>query len=143
MAGHGEKLSRKKELALVALLASSTLPEAAAKVGVHERTLFRWLKNPDFKATYRRLRRECVEAATAKLQKGMEEAVNCLMEILTAKETKFFQKDGKVTDARNVVAWGPRLGAAKSILELALKASELEDLEKRVTELERRFKNAR
>lgn len=43
MAGHGEKLSRKKELALAALLVSPPLPEAATKVGVHERTLFRWL----------------------------------------------------------------------------------------------------
>jgi hypothetical protein len=56
MAGHGEKLSRKKELALAALLVSPPLPEAATKVGVHERTLFRWLKNPDFKTAYQRLR---------------------------------------------------------------------------------------
>ena len=84
-----------------------------------------------------------MEDATAKLQKGMEKAVNCLMEILTTEETKFFQKDGEVTDSRDVVAWGPRLGAAKSILELALKASSLEDLEKRVTELERKFSNER
>lgn len=84
-----------------------------------------------------------MEDATAKLQKGMEEAVNCLMEILTTEETKFFQKDGEVTDSRDVVAWEPRLGAAKSILELALKASALEDLEKRVTELERKFSNER
>lgn len=30
---------------------------------------------------------------------------------LEAHETKFFQSDGKVTDSRRVVAWGPRLTA--------------------------------
>jgi phage terminase small subunit len=30
---------------------------------------------------------------------------------LEAEETKFFQKDGQVTDQRNVWAWGPRLTA--------------------------------
>lgn len=30
---------------------------------------------------------------------------------LDANETKFFQKDGLVTDTRDVIAWGPRLTA--------------------------------
>jgi hypothetical protein len=138
--GHGEKLSRKKEQAIAALLVSPTLSIAAEKVGVHERTLFRWLKNEDFKAEYQRLRRECVTAATAKLQSAMGKAVDAMLEILEAEETRFFQKDGEVTDSRDVVAWGPRLGAAKTILEMGLKGLELEDIERRVSELERKLK---
>lgn len=36
---------------------------------------------------------------------------------LEANETKFFQKDGIVTDSRDVIAWGPRLSA----LDMAMK----------------------
>lgn len=45
---------------------------------------------------------------------------------LEAKETKFFQKDGKVKDQKNVVAWGIRQGA----LEKALKLLNLYPIEK-------------
>lgn len=37
---------------------------------------------------------------------------------LEASETKFFQKDGIVTDTRDVVAWGPRLQALENAFRL-------------------------
>lgn len=37
---------------------------------------------------------------------------------LEANETKFFQKDGIVTDTRDVVAWGPRLQALENAFRL-------------------------
>jgi hypothetical protein len=39
MAGHGEKLSRKREQAIAALLSASTLVEAAKAAGIGDRTL--------------------------------------------------------------------------------------------------------
>ncbi|MGA9477177.1 MAG: hypothetical protein WBV21_05330 [Desulfobacterales bacterium] len=70
----------------------------------------------------------------------MGKAVDAMLDILEAEETRFFQIDGEVTDSRDVVAWGPRLGAVKTILEMVLKGLELEDLEGRVSELERKLK---
>jgi len=45
MIGHGEKLNRKQEAAIGALLTCSSLPEAAIAVGVSQSSLRRWLKN--------------------------------------------------------------------------------------------------
>ena len=60
MVGHGEKLSRKQEQAIVALLQQSTIAEAARVAGIGETTLWRWLQNDDFKVEYRSAKREAV-----------------------------------------------------------------------------------
>ncbi|WP_010038067.1 hypothetical protein [Gemmata obscuriglobus] len=50
MAGTGEdKLSARQELAIVALLGSSTVKGAAEQAKVSEASLFKWLKDPAFK----------------------------------------------------------------------------------------------
>ncbi len=57
MAGSSEKLGRKKEGAIAALLTQRNAEEAArvAKVGI--RTLYRWQKESEFDAAYRAARR--------------------------------------------------------------------------------------
>ena len=67
--GHGEKLSRKQELAISHLLTSDTLRAAAEAIGVHESTLRAWLKLPRFAAEYRERRYwQIVELAVTQLQ---------------------------------------------------------------------------
>ena len=44
MRGHGEKLSRKQEALISALLLAPTLAEAAQAAGIHEATAWRWLR---------------------------------------------------------------------------------------------------
>jgi hypothetical protein len=44
MTGHGQKLSRKKESAIAALISLPTIGDAAKLVGIGEKTLFRWLQ---------------------------------------------------------------------------------------------------
>jgi hypothetical protein len=78
MTGHGEKLSRKKETAVVALLAAPTVTAAAAQAGIGERTLRRWLQTPEFKAAHRDARRQIVEASIARLQRATTDAVEAL-----------------------------------------------------------------
>jgi hypothetical protein len=46
MAGHGEKLGRKQEEAIAALLWRRNIDEAARVAGVGARTLLQWLKLP-------------------------------------------------------------------------------------------------
>lgn len=122
MTGHGQKLTRKSEQALVALLAEPTLPAAAARVGVSEATIARWLRNPQFRAAYREARRQIVEAAIGTLQGATSEAVETLRRNL-------HQKSGSV-----------QVRAAIAILDRATAAIELMDLAQRVEALEIRSK---
>jgi Helix-turn-helix domain of transposase family ISL3 len=68
--GHGEKLTRRQEQAIAALLAEPTLAAAAARCGVAETTLWRWMQIPTFEAAFR--------AAVASLQHAATDAVSCL-----------------------------------------------------------------
>jgi hypothetical protein len=123
--GHGEKLSRKQELAISHLLTSDTLRAAAEAIGVHESTLRAWLKLPRFAAEYRERRRQIVELAVTQLQG------------LTA--------DAATTLRRNLTCGTPavEVRAATAVMELAIKAIEVADLAQRVEDLEMLAKGLR
>jgi FAD/FMN-containing dehydrogenase len=123
MSGHGQKLRRKEETAISALLTQGTLAEAAQVAGIGEATLRRWLQRDDFQAAYRRARREAVSQAVAHLQKASGAAVDTLRGIM--------QDPHKLASAR--------VTAARVILEIAIKAVELENLEVRLAVLEARL----
>jgi hypothetical protein len=118
MKGHGEKLTRKEEQAIAALLAEATVAAAAEKAGVSEVTLWRWLKLPDFKASYREARREAFEKATAQLQQSSWAAAITLVRLL-----------GSGSDS-------VRLRSATAILDHANKGLELLDFDERISALE-------
>jgi hypothetical protein len=123
MSGHGEKLTRKEEAAISALLTQATLAEAAEVAGIGEATLRRWLHRDDFQTAYRAARREAVGQAIARLQHVTTVAVNTLEAVMTDPAAK---ESAKVT-------------AARAVLELALRSVELEDLEVRIAVLEQRI----
>ena len=74
MKGHGTKFSRKMEEAVAALLVQRNLDEAARAVGIAPATLLRWLKLPEFQASYREARRGVFGQAVARLQQGTSAA---------------------------------------------------------------------
>ena len=117
-AGHGSKRSRHEDAAIAALLACSTIDAAAEQAGIAGSTLRGWLGDPEFKARYRAARRQVVEAAIGRLQTVTTKAVDAL--------------------DRNLSCGIPavEVGAAKSILDQAIKAVELVDLAERVEALE-------
>lgn len=119
--GHGEKLSRKKDQAVIALLTEPTMKAAADKVGISDMTLWKWTQLPEFRSAYMDAKREAVSFAIAKLQQSTLEAVEALRAVMN--------DPNKPASAR--------VAAARSILEMAIKAIEIEDLEVRITELER------
>jgi hypothetical protein len=121
--GHGEKKSRKAEQFIAALLTHPTIEAATKAVGISEATAWRWMKNPEFAAHYREARREAMRHTTARLQEAAREAVECLREV---------QRTGESESAR--------VSAARTILEQALKAVDLEDVQQRLDELERAVK---
>lgn len=64
--------------ALIALLNSNSIREAAKASRLSEETLYRYLREPDFVSQYREARRQTVEAAISKLQSATGEAVDTL-----------------------------------------------------------------
>jgi len=121
MVGHGAKSGRKKEEAIVALLSQRSIEEAARVTNIGTNTLLRWLKEPDFDAAYRAARRVAFSQAIARLQQASGAAVATLLKIMV--------------DANAPAS--TRVRAADSVLDHAAKAIEIEDIEVRVTELER------
>jgi hypothetical protein len=79
--GHGQKCTGKQEALIAALLTEPTYAAAAAKAGVSEATLYRWLHLPDFRTAYRQARRELVESAIGRLQAASGQAVETLLTV--------------------------------------------------------------
>ena len=72
------RTSRKRELAIAALLAANTIAEAARAICVSEKTLRRWLAEPDFQAAYRDAPAQAVTAAVGRLQGLLAKAARTL-----------------------------------------------------------------
>lgn len=120
MSGHGEKLPRKQAQAIVALLSSPTMAQAAEIAGVGVSTLIRWQKNPNFAEAYRTARREVVAQATGKLSQICAEAVGVLQDVMRNPQTPA----------------ASRVMAARSVIDYAFRAVEFEDLSARVEAIE-------
>ena len=121
MMGHGTKFGRKKEETIAALLSQRNVEEAARFVNIGTKTLLRWLQLPEFERAYREARRAAFAQSIARLQQASSAAVATLLKIMV---------DPSAPASR-------RIKAADSVLGHAAKAIEIEDIEVRVTELER------
>ena len=118
----GSKLRRKQQRAIAALIEAPTIKEAAKSADVGEATLFRWFQNNEFQRAYRDARRRIVDQAIVRIQQATGEAVDALREIVSDE---------------NMPA-SARVSSAKTILDMAVKAVELNDLMSRVEALEER-----
>ena len=107
-----------QEKALAALLATSSISEAAKKAKLSETTLHRYLKDDEFKKGFRLARRSLVEASTAQIQSSTSEAVETLK--------------------RNLSCGTPsaEIRAATAILDFAHKGIEVQDVLERLEVLE-------
>jgi transposase-like protein len=117
----GSKFTRKKEEAIAALLTQRNVEEAARAAGIGTQTLLRWLKVPEFVKEYRKARREAVHQSVARLQQATGAAATTVLKLMTD---------------MNIPA-AVRLRAAECVFDRAFKGVELEDIEARVSELER------
>jgi DNA-binding MurR/RpiR family transcriptional regulator len=120
MSGHGAKLNRKLEDAVVAMLMQRNVEEAARSVGVSTATLMRWQKLSEFQAAYREARRAAYGQAIARLQQGTTAAATTLLKTMIDPSTPASVK----------------VRAAEAIFNHAAKTIEIEDIEARVTALE-------
>jgi len=120
MTGHGAKFGRKKEDAIVALLTTRTVEEAARAVGVSTKTLLRWMKEPEFDIAYRAAKRAAFGQSIARLHQLTSAAVTTLGKVMLEPGTPP----------------ATRVRAADSILNHTSKAIEIEEIEARVAALE-------
>lgn len=121
MTGHGAKFERKMEEAIAALLTQPRIEEAARTINVAPKTLLRWMQVPEFQKAYREARRAAFGQAIARLQQGTSAAATTLLKTMIDPGTPA----------------SVRVRAAEAIFSHAAKAIEIEDIEARVTELER------
>jgi len=121
MTGHGAKFGRKKEEAIADLLVHRNTEEAARAVGIAPKTLLRWLQVPEFQAAFRAAKWAVYSQAIGRLHQMSTAAVSTLGKVMVDPSTPAAVK----------------VRSADSILNHATKAIETENLEARLTELER------
>jgi Homeodomain-like domain len=112
--------ANRKDRAILALLEHGSTEKAAAAVGIHPATLWRWLKEPKFQQALREARREAFSRAIARLQQVASTAVATLESILNDRDAPA----------------GSRVRAAQCVIELGQKGFATEDIEMRVAQLE-------
>ncbi len=117
------KLSGAQDKAVLAMLSGSNFLEASQAAGVAQSTVWRWMREPDFKQALRDGRLELMEGAVGSIQQACSEAVDVLREVMKKEESPA----------------SSRVAAAKTIIEMALKAVELQDLEGRISALEEKL----
>ncbi len=113
-------LTSVQERAIIALLNEQSISRAAAVTEVGQRTLYRWLRKPEFARAYREARREAFGQAIALTQRYAPLAVNTLAQVMMD----------------NNAPSSSKVAAATTILRFGREGIELDDLAARVEALE-------
>ena len=113
------------EKILSALIATRSVPEAAAASGVSERTIYSRLADEGFRAEYEARQRGTLDHACKALQMALTDAVEVLTSIML---------DASASP-------GSRTTAARSVMDYGYKFTELTDLAARVAALEAKEAN--
>lgn len=117
----GRKVSR--EAAVTALITNPTIKGAASECGIAEKTLHAWLKEEDFAARVREAQQELTRQATGRIMLSIGRSVEVLEDIMQDAEANA----------------SPRVAAARTLLDYAFKVYELQTVQQRLDELERRM----
>ena len=112
--------SPKCELMLAALLANPTIRDAAEACGVPERTLYTWLRRPDFAAEYHRRRGQLVQSAWSALHEKLSDAIGVVAALM----------EDPLTPPQ------VRLSAARAVLDYNLRSIDQLDILRRLEALE-------
>ena len=118
-----ERLTRKQEQAIVALVSHRTIEDAAKSGGIGKTTIFKWLQDESFQNAYREARSQVVRHAIAQAQSACSGAVTVLEDVMNSFNSPASTK----------------VSAAKAIIETSLKTVEMEDILARIERLEKRI----
>lgn len=112
------KLNRRQLKAIPFIVSNPNYTQGCEKAKINKTTLYKWLKQPEFKAELDRQRSEIVEAAFSMIAQNIEKAVTTLAGLLDSKDERI-----------------KRL-TANDIIGHYLKHKELKDLEERILQIE-------
>jgi hypothetical protein len=115
------KLTDRQVKAIPHIVACPTYTEGCEKAKLNRTTFYKWLKEPEFKAELDRQRDEVAAEAFGVLSQGLTKAVETLVGLLDNKDDRL------------------RRLTAKDIIDLIIRHKENEDLDKRLTEVEKRL----
>jgi hypothetical protein len=116
-------LTYRQEQLIHALLTEKSVNAAAKAAKCATRTAHYWLKQPHFQEAYRAARHDVVSGAASRLQAASTEAVEALRTVIADTSVPAYS----------------RVAAARFIVDAALRARELEEIEVSLEVLERRL----
>jgi transposase len=111
------------QLLLVALACGATIEAAAQKAGLSQATVYRRLRDPEFKNRIQQAQSDMVKRASGTLTAAGMEAIKTLLGLLQSSTTPA----------------SVRLGAARAVLELGGKLRDNVEYEERLLALEERL----
>jgi Helix-turn-helix of insertion element transposase len=114
-------LTNRQKSAIPAIVASPTYSEGCEKAQINRTTFYEWLKEPEFKAELDRQRDEITTEAFGVLSQSLTKAVESLAGLLDNKDDRL-----------------KRL-ACKDVIDFIIRHKENEDLDRRLTEVEKRL----
>lgn len=116
-----ESLTDKQKAAIPALLQHSTVSDAADAANVARSSIYLWLKDPDFKRAYEDAQQAVLDQAVARLTRLTADAADALGDVLQARH---FDKSAPA-----------RVAAAKAVIDRAITARKLSQIEDMLNEL--------
>lgn len=115
-----DALTPQQESAILSLVAQPTIARAAQACSIPERTLYRWMKLPEFQRAYRDARRDSFSQAIGLCQRATPVAVNVLAKIMSDPTAPYTS----------------RVAAAIAVLKFGRESLEIDDLAARIAALE-------
>jgi len=115
-----QDLPQEQTKAIVSLLNCRTISDAATQTGVNESTIWRWMRDQAFQEALQDAKHRMVAQAIIQLQQTTGDAVETLRGIITDQEAPS----------------SSRVSAAKTVLDFAVRAVKLEEIEARLKVLE-------
>ena len=117
-----QELSNRQKAVLSYFLEGATVAQASENAGVTERTIYRWLNEPGFKAELKAGEQAVLERTTRRLLALTETALDSLEQVLSEPAAR---------------GSSVRLRAVQVALEQLLKFRDVFDIEERLSRLER------
>ena len=107
---------------LSALLTTRTIRDAAEQAGTTERTIYKYLHDPEFLRELDAVNFACLQAAAGAIQRGMEDAINVLQGVLKDPDAS---PQARINAARTILDYGLRTYEALQLLPRIEKLEQL------------------
>jgi len=120
MTRKSSKLTPRQRAAVKALMETRSIPDAAAIVGISQRSMYRWLASPIFRAELAQAEGLAIDTAERNLVRMVDGAMDIIRDVMADME----------------IPPGVRLRASQMVLDNLIRLRELQTMEERLSRLE-------